>query len=306
MEIALDDLVGAGVGEGNVAIHLVVHFSFGEEGEGLDLLIAGLAFQPVKVHAAAVDPGRGAGLEPAQRNTGGPQALGELVGGVLAVRTGGIAGLSHKDAASQIGAGGDDHGLGAVEGPQPGDNAGDAAVFHGDVGDLGLLKFQIFAAFQEMFHVFVVALAVGLHPQGMDRRAFAQIEHPALEKGGVGGHGHDAPQSVDLPHQMTLGGATDGGVTGQVGHPVQGKGKQGGFGSQLGGGMGCLDAGMACADHHHFIIAQMVHSGTPSFFCGALPRTPPPFEKGGRKLFTCRRRIWKRLRLPRRRWPPRR
>ena len=73
LDIIQNDLVGLGVRVGDPAFHLIVHGCIGQKAEGLQFAVrvAGLAFQLGKINAAAVHPGRGAGLEPAQRQTGG-------------------------------------------------------------------------------------------------------------------------------------------------------------------------------------------------------------------------------------------
>ena len=71
-----------------------------------------------------------------------------------------------------------------------------------------------------MLHVLPVFHPVGLSPEGMDGRAFATVEHPVLDAGMVGRRPHLAPQRVQLPHQVPLSGAADGGVAGHISHGV--------------------------------------------------------------------------------------
>ena len=61
VDIVQDDLVGPGVGVGDVAVRLVADGRLGHKAEGLQgvLGVAGLALQLVKVDAAPVDPGGG-------------------------------------------------------------------------------------------------------------------------------------------------------------------------------------------------------------------------------------------------------
>ncbi len=47
-----------------------------------------------------------------------------------------------------------------------------------------------------MLHIFMVALAVGLHTQGVHRRAFALVEHPALQIGGICSKAHHAAKRI--------------------------------------------------------------------------------------------------------------
>ena len=84
-------------------------------------------------------PGRGAGLEPAQRQTGGFQAVGQGVGGVHAVRAGRIPRIAHKNFAAEVRAGGQHHALGSVFAVQLGDNALHMAVLDLQRHHLGLM-----------------------------------------------------------------------------------------------------------------------------------------------------------------------
>ena len=102
LDVIQNDPVGLGVGVGDPAFHLVVHGCIGHKAEGLQLIVrvAGLAFQLGKIDAAAVHPGRGTGLEPAQRQPGSLQAVGQGVSGVHPVRAGGVPRIAHKNFAA--------------------------------------------------------------------------------------------------------------------------------------------------------------------------------------------------------------
>ena len=262
MQVFPDDPVGLGVGPGDVAGHLVAHGGAGEKAEGLQQLVrvAGLADQLVEINAAPVHPGRGAGLEPAQRQPQRPQAFGQGGGGVLAVRPAGIVRPAHKNFAAQVGAGGNDHALRPVVPVQTGAHPGDMAVLRQNVGHLGLFQFQAGGALQKPLHIVVIPPPVGLHPQAVHRRALAPVEHPALQIGGVRRQPHHPAQRVHLPHQVALGGAADAGVAGHVADAVQAQGEQPGARAQHRRRVGGLDAGVARADHDHVKISQMDHS----------------------------------------------
>ena len=92
----------------------------------------------------------------------------------------------------------------------------------------------------------------------MHRRSLAPVEHPALEEGGVGGNAHKPAQGVDLPHQMALCGAADGGIAGHVADEVQCQGKDGGAGAQSGCRVGGFDARMARANDDDVVAAKMI------------------------------------------------
>ena len=54
------------------------------------------------------------------------------------------------------------------------------AVLHLDGNDFRLMDSQPRRQLKGVLHIFVVTLAVGLDAQGVDGRAFALVEHPAL------------------------------------------------------------------------------------------------------------------------------
>ena len=257
LDVVQNDLVGLRVRVGDPAFHLVVHGCIGQEAEGLQFAVrvAGLAFQLGKINAAAVHPGGGAGLEPAQRQTGSFQAVGQGVGGVHAVRAGRIPRIAHKNFAAEVRAGGQYHALCGVFAVQLGDNALHMTVFHFQRHYLSLMDGQTRGLFQRVLHVFVVAAAVGLHPQCVHGGAFALVQHPALQVGGICRQTHHAAQRVHLPHQRALGGAADAGVAGHIADGVQTHGKHGGPGAQCGGGVGRFDAGMPGTDHNDIILS---------------------------------------------------
>ena len=175
-----------------------MHGCIGHKAEGLQLIVrvAGLAFQLGKIDAAAVHPGRGAGLEPAQRQPGSLQAVGQGVGSVHPVRAGGVPRIAHKNFAAKVRAGGNDHAFGAVFPVQLGHNALHTAVLGLDAHNLSLMDGKAGCQLKGMLHIFMVALAVGLHTQGVHRRAFALVEHPALQIGGICSKAHHAAKRI--------------------------------------------------------------------------------------------------------------
>ncbi|MPN01848.1 hypothetical protein SDC9_149060 [bioreactor metagenome] len=127
-DVVQDDAVGLLVGVGDVADHFVFGTTRCHKAERHDRLVAVLHFHLVKVDAAAVGAGRGAGFKAAQRNAQRAQAVAEAHGGVLAVRPAGIAGFAHINFARKVGAGGKHHRTRGIRGAQPGDDPGHFAV----------------------------------------------------------------------------------------------------------------------------------------------------------------------------------
>lgn len=83
------------------------------------------------------------------------------------------------------------------------------AVGKADGYDHDLLEIQVFLPFQRALHVLLVFSAVGLRAQRVNRRAFAEVEHPVLDTAAVRSLGHFAAQCVEFAHQMSLSGAAD-------------------------------------------------------------------------------------------------
>ena len=116
-----------------------------------------------------------------------------------------------------------------------------------------------------MLHDLLILPPVRLGPEGVDRGALAPVQHPVLDAGLVRGPAHLAPQGVQLPDQVALAGAADGGVAGHVAHGVQIDGKAHRVQPQPGGGQGRLDARVARADDGDITVSRLiVHIGSPN------------------------------------------
>ena len=182
-----------------------------------------------------------------------------------AVRSAAVDGLPDDDLAVQIGAGGKDDRLRPVELVQLGDDARHAAVFHGDVRHHELLQVQIVRILHAALHPAVVGVLVGLCPEGIHCRPLAAVQHAHLDGRGIRRDAHDAAQRVDLPHQMALARAADGGVAGHHGHIVQRDRGEERFHAQLRRGERRLTARVARADDDHIIRIDQIHGRIPSF-----------------------------------------
>ena len=84
----------------------------GEEGEGSRRVVAMLHLETDPVDGAAVEPGRGAGLEPAHAQAQAVEAGGEAKGWGLVDAAGRDLALADMNEATQEGAGGQHHGAG--------------------------------------------------------------------------------------------------------------------------------------------------------------------------------------------------
>ena len=197
-------------------------------------------------------------MEAAQVQAQRLQVVSKAQCGVHAVGAGGLHALAGDDGAVEIGAAGDDDGLGVIDGAQPGADAGNPAVLGENFHDLGLLELEVFLLFQGQLHDLLVLAAVGLGPEGMDGGTLAPVEHAVLDAGPVGGHAHLAAQGVQLPDQMALAGAADGGIAGQIAHGVQIDGENDRIEAQTGGSQCGLNARMTRTDDGHIAASCVI------------------------------------------------
>ena len=112
VEVLADRVVRRRVGPGDVAVDLGRRDPPGHRRERLRRVVALLAFEPGPVDGAPVDPGRRAGLEPAEREPGALQRLGERDRGRVAHPPGRPAVAADVDDAPEERAGGEHHGAG--------------------------------------------------------------------------------------------------------------------------------------------------------------------------------------------------
>jgi len=129
----------------------------------------------------------------------------------------------------------------ALDGRPPQDQPPDLPGDHPDLGRPG----------HEFRNGAIVVTAVALEPRGLDGRSLLGIEDPTVDPGGIGGTAHQAPQGIDLPDQVALADAADGGI---AGHPAQGGGvlcHQDHLAPQACRGQGRLHARVTTTDDQH-------------------------------------------------------
>ena len=93
----------------------------------------------------------------------------------------------------------------------------------------------------------------------MDRGALARVQHAHLDQGVVGREAHLPAHGVQLPDEMALAGAADGGVAGHHADAVQVQGEQSRLEAHPRRGQGRLAAPVARADHH--AVETLPHEG---------------------------------------------
>src|SRR3546814_4320448 len=88
---------------------------------------------------------------------------------------------------------------------------------------------------QGRLHGFAIEAPVRLGTRSAHRRSLACIQHPELDAGCVGHTAHETIESIDLPHQMALSQAADGGIAGHDADAVTAVRNQGGAGAEARG-----------------------------------------------------------------------
>ncbi len=83
----------------------------------------------------------------------------------------------------------------------------------------------------------------------MHCRPFALIQHPELNPGPVDDFAHDAPQGIDLAHDVPLGHAADRRVTAHLSHGVAVRRQQARLRPHPRRRHGCLGPGMPRTNH---------------------------------------------------------
>ena len=241
---------------------------FGGKGEGLGIRIALLQLHSGKVHCPGIDTRWGAGLEAAHGKAQLAQTVGKRQRRGKAIRSGIPKHFPHNGAPTEVGARGNHNCAAAVYSPRVGGHRADSPlIVHTDVHDLGLLDTQVLLPLKRIFHHLLIAPPIGLGAQRVNRRTLAEVQHPVLDAGFVGRFRHLAAEGVELPHQVSLSRAADGGIAGHVAHAVEIYREAHGIKSKARGGKGRLDAGVSRADDRHVACSRVISNQlqTPRF-----------------------------------------
>ena len=94
----------------------------------------------------------------------------------------------------------------------------------------------------------------------MNSRAFAEVKHPALQKGGVSRAPHLTSKCVYLAYKMSLCRTPDGRITRHVADRVQIYSEYCGFTAEPCRSQPRLNAGVTCADNRNVKIIYMKHT----------------------------------------------
>ena len=203
-----------------------------------------------KVQGIPLHPGWGAGFEPSQGDAQAAEVPGQALASKHARGAAFPDEFADQNTALQVHARAQDRRPAGIAEALRRDDARDAAALGGKVHGLALDDGQVVLVFQRGLHALVVAALVHLRPEGMDRGALARVQHAHLNEGVVGGQAHLPAHGVQLPDQVSLAGAADGGIAGHHADAVQVQREQGRLQAHARRCQGRLAAPVARADHH--------------------------------------------------------
>lgn len=284
-EVCPDDVVGGFVRVGEPAVPLVPVRVVVHEGEGMVVRVAFFHLHVVGMEGAHVHAARRAGLEPEELDAVLPEVVRQDEARAHAAGAAAVDGLADDDLAVQVRPRGEDDRRRAVFFAELGHDARGASVLHEDVRHHELFQVEIVRIFHAALHPPVVGVFVRLGAERVHRGALAAVQHAHLDGRGVRGDAHDAAERVDLPHEMALARAADGGVAGHHGHIVQrNRGKER-LRSEFRRGERRLASRVPRADDDHVIAVDEIHT-VPSFLSGSqspciIEETLRIFHKSG-------------------------
>src|SRR5260370_13247137 len=165
MRIRLDDAMGFGIGAGDVAGELRRRDRIRHRGEEFRLRIAELDLKLLPVDCGSVEPGRRSGLEPAEREAGCVEALGERDGGWIAEASGRRPLVAEMDHTAKKRSRGEDDGAASDGAAVCELNSGDGAGFGCDSSGFPFDDWEVRRLADERLHGAPVELSVRLGPR---------------------------------------------------------------------------------------------------------------------------------------------
>ena len=94
----------------------------------------------------------------------------------------------------------------------------------------------------------------------MDCRSLGQVQHPALQHGGIRSLPHLAAECIQFEYQMSFTGPSDGRVAGHIPDGIQRDGKDRRPAAESRCGESRLDPGVSGSDHRHIIGWKCKHN----------------------------------------------
>ena len=251
-----DDVVGAFVGMGDPARHLTrVHVHPAHEAEhrhhrahATGRAIAGLLQALGKINRAAVNPGRGSGLQSALRQLQFLQPRTQRYRRWVSGTARRIVVQAHMDLAVEESPRRQHHRLGAELDTHLGHGTDHAVTLHHQVIDRLLEQPQIGLVLQHAADGRLVQNAVGLRTGGAHGRALAGIENAKLDTCLIGGQRHRTAHRVHLFDQVALADAADRWVAAHLPQRLNVVREQQSLAAHAGSRKRSLGASMAAAD----------------------------------------------------------
>ena len=263
MQIGADNRVGCRCGGGNPAFGLRVHDRRRHRAERFRHRIPMIGRQTGPVDRCPLQPRRRPRLQPAKRQVQPRQGLRQANRWRFANPPCRRLGIPNMDHPTQKRARGQHRRTASDPGSIRTDHRGQPAIR----ADLQILHrtgsdFETLGLRQQRLNGPPIQAAIRLGPRTTDRRPLAAIQELEMNAGHIRRPAHDAIQRIDLPHQMALANAANGGIAGHFANRLQTMGQQQGARAQPRCRCHRLATGMAAADHHHIKLSG--HSSSKS------------------------------------------
>ena len=254
-----EDVVHGGVGVADPAGELFQGSWSFEEAELVEVVFSFLHFHLFEVHRPFVDAHWCAGFHSRRGDAVAADALREVFdGGFCNPPSTYLAASDVQESVEECPCG-DDDAFGLDFCSPDCAHAGHLAVFHKQFLHLVLPDVES-GGVVELFAPFPNELSpVALRPRAPHGRSFRTVEHSELYGGGVGDDAHLSSESIDFPHDLSLGDASHGGVAAHLCDFVHVHSHQQCRGSHPCGCTCSFASGMASTHHHHVIFHLMVH-----------------------------------------------
>ena len=212
-----------------------------------------------KIDAARIEPRRGAGFQPPDRQGQFTQTGRQRRRRRLAHASAGRLRQADVNLAVEKSPRRQHHGLCHETQPMFGHRPAHSAVFDNQIVATLREQREIRLVFKEMADRLPVMRPVGLHARGAHRRAFGGVEDAELDAGPVRGNPHRPVKRIDLAHQMPLADPANRRVAAQRPERFQIVREQQGTRANARCRQRCLGTGMAATDHNNVEGIRVLH-----------------------------------------------
>ena len=263
-EARMDDLVGPGVGMGDITAHLPrVILCAAHVGEDRHGHVARLLGQARKIDAPPVDARRRARLEPLHTKRQLAQAPRECIRRWIAGASALIVGQSDMDATAQEGPDREHDCMCPKAQPHLSLDADHPVLLDQEVFDRLLKECEPGLVLDRRAHRGLIEDAVGLGTCRPHRRSLAGVEDAKLDTAAIRRACHQAAERIDLLDQMTLADTPDGRVTAHLADGFDILGQKERAQAAAGRRKRRFGARVTAAHHHHVVRIADHHEGKP-------------------------------------------